>query len=174
MKVLLLIAALCVSASWASGEDLRHTRLTTDLLERTYKVIEKADNDQDWDTILAYLASNVIMTVSFPDNPNITPIMFSKDTYAKYLDEISAQFKDVSSNYLITGCTITDNGQSGIVTSTYRQKATLKDTGRTITSHGKQIDHFTLINGFPKATKIDVTIRSSEQDSNKAIDSDKK
>jgi hypothetical protein len=166
MKVLLIVAVLCIPVSWAFGKDLPLSRLTTNVLERTSEVLEKAANDKDLNTVLAHLASNVVISVSFPKNPNIPPLVFSKDTYTKHLEETWTRTPNALILRLKTEHTIAENGKSGTTTSTFRQTVTVKNAGQTLTSNGKQVCSMKLINGIPKATRIDVTI-SYALDSNK-------
>lgn len=156
MRILLAVAvlSLCVQSA-ISGEQI--TRLTTNILEQASTLMEEAANAQDSVTVLAYLASNAVINVSFPQYPEMQPMVLSKRTYAVHLADTWTRFRDVSIQRLKTEYKIADDGQSATATSTFRQTATLKD-GNTFTSSGNQVITIRLIDGVPKTTRIDVTI----------------
>lgn len=150
-----LFAALAASGFAADGPP---TRLTTNLLEQTSLLLDKAGNSQDSATLLAHMASNVVVVVTFPKNPEIPQMTFSKEEYAQHLRQAWAETKNVIIRRLSTQYEIADDGQSAIATSTYRQAATLVDTGQTFVSEGRQISVINLIAGVAQATRIDMTI----------------
>ena len=159
MKSLLAVAMLSVCTSRAfSGGEVEHPRLTTNVLEQVSQALEKAGNTQNLEGLLAHLASNVVITVSFPQNPEYPRMTFSKDTYADHLKETWTKTRDVSIRRLTTEFEIAADGQTATATATFRQTATVKDTGQTFTSTGKQISRIALVDGIPNATRIDVTI----------------
>lgn len=157
-RTLLIIAIFSLSVTSAFSGEALHVSLTTNILEQTSVRLDKAGNAQDSDTLLTYLASNAVITVSFPENPEIKRIVFSKETYATHLAHIRSRTRDVSIRRLTTEFKIAADGQSATATSMFRQTATDKDTGQTFASTGKQVSEIRLIDGVPKATKIDATL----------------
>ena len=135
--------------------------ITTNMLERASAALDKAGNAQDLEGLLAYLASNVVITVSFPRNPDYPQMVFSKHTYADHLKETWAKTRDVSVQRMTTEYEIAADGQSATATATFRQTATVKDTGQTFTSTGKQVSTVKLIQGMPKATRIAMTVTTA-------------
>lgn len=158
MKKLFAVAllSLCVTSAFSGEEQI--TRLTTNMLEQATIQMEEAGNNQDLKTLLAYLASDVVITVSFPKHPELRKLVFSKQTYATHLTEGWAITRDASIQRLKTEYKISADGKSATATSTFRQKATDKATGQTFTSSGKQVGVIELTDGIPKTTKIDATL----------------
>lgn len=158
MRSFLVACIFAVLTVSAFGGEAHHTRLTTNMLEQTSVQLDKAGNAQDSVTLLAHMASNVVVTVSFPRNPEIPKMVFSKDRYAQHLRHTWARTKNVTIRRLSTKYEITDDGQSATATSMFRQTATLADTGQTFTSEGTQVSEIQLIEGIPQATRINVTV----------------
>lgn len=158
MRNLLTIALLSLCVTSAFSGEKQVTRLTTNILEQASVLMEEAGNKQDSDTLLSYLASNAVITVSFPENPEYQTIVLSKQTYATFLAEGWARTRDASIQRLKTEYKLSIDGQSATSISTFRQTATEKATGQTFTSSGKQVAAIRLTDGIPTTTKVDVTI----------------
>ncbi len=158
MRSLLAACIFAVLTASAFAGDTQHSRLTTNMLEQTSLLMDKAGNSQDSATLLAHMASNAVVSVTFPKNPEIPKMTFSKDEYAKHLRQTWAITKNVTIRRLSTQYQIADDGQSATATSTFRQTATLVDTGQTFVSEGRQIAEVHLIEGVAQARRIDVTI----------------
>jgi ketosteroid isomerase-like protein len=158
VKILLAATILCASTLSVFSEDILYSRLTTNVLERTSEQLDKAGNAQDVDTLLAHLASNVVINVSFPENPEIQRMVFSRDTYARHLADGWSKTANVTIRHLNTEYKIAEDGQSATAVSTFVQTGTVKETGKTFTSTGRQTVNIRLINGIPAATRIDMTM----------------
>ena len=158
MRILLAVAVLSICVTSAIGDEHNITRLTTNILEQASTLMEKAANAQDSVTVLAYLASNAVINVSFPQYPELQSMEFSKSTYAVHLADTWTKFRDVSIQRLKTEYKIADDGQSATAISTFRQSATLKATGHAITTSGKQVSVISLTDGVPQVARIDVTL----------------
>ena len=159
MRRALLVA--CVFAAMgtnALAEGALPLRLTTNMLEQTSVALDKAGNTQDSKTLLAHMASNVIVSVTFPNNAEIPKMTFSKDEYAQHLRETWARTKNVTVRRLNTQYVIAEDSQSATATSTFRQTATLTDNGQVFVSEGTQVSKIKLIGGVPQVTRIDVAI----------------
>jgi ketosteroid isomerase-like protein len=155
------VLTACIGAALtatAFGDEAQQTRLTTNMLEKTSLVLDKAGNSQDAATLLAHMASNVVVVVTFPQNPEFPKMTFSKDEYAQHLRQTWARTKNVTIRRTSTKYDIADDGQSATATSTFRQTATLTGTGQTFVSESRQVSEIKLIEGVAQATRIDVTV----------------
>jgi hypothetical protein len=155
--LLLILAGLLAGVS-AFGQEPAHRRLTTNLLEHVSTILDKASNAQDVDTLLAHLASNVAIRVTFPKNPEIPGMTFTKESYADHLREGWTKVDNMTIRRLKTQYEIGADGRTATAISTFEQTARLKDTGRVIVSVGEERCAINLIDGVPKATSIDVTM----------------
>ena len=158
MRTLLATLIICTLTASAFGAEGEYTRLTTNILEQTSVLMDKAGNSQDTATLLAHMASNIVVTVTFPKNPEIPRMAFSKSEYAQYLRQSLTRIKRITIRRLSTEYEIADDGQSATATSTFRQTASLADTGQTFISEGVQVSEIKLIKGIPQATRIDATM----------------
>jgi ketosteroid isomerase-like protein len=158
MKVIFAAAILLVCTSSVFSQETRRLSLTTNILEQTYATLEKAVNEKDLDTVLAHLATNVVITVSLSINSEIQKTVLSKNAYAVYLMDAWARTGPVSYKRLTTVYDIAGDAQSAIATTTFRQTTALKDTGETFRSTGKEVSMLKLISGVPMSVKVDATV----------------
>ena len=158
MRIILATAILLMSASQVFAQRTQSSRLTTNSLEQASVTIDKAANSKDIDTTLSQLSSNASITVSYTLNSETQEIVYSKDTYAEHLKNAWARCKSASYKRWKTVYEIAEDGQSAISTFTFQQTATMKDTGETFRSTGKQVHKIRLINGAPMVVKVHVTI----------------
>jgi hypothetical protein len=133
-------------------------RLTEFWLEQVSTALDKAGLDQDTESLLGYVASNVVVEVSFPKNPRMPSLSFSRETYATHLRESWPRTDSVRIQRLSTHYDISPDGQSATATSVFRQTTRMKGSDRDIVSTGKQVSTINLIDGIPKATRIEVTV----------------
>ena len=158
MRTLLATLIICALTASAFGADGEYTRLTTNMLEKTSVVLDRAGNSRDSKTLLAHLASNVVITVSFPEHPEVPEMTFTKQTYAEHIKKSWANAKAFSSHRIKTAYEIAPSGQSATATATFRQSVTMKDTGRVLTTVGQQVSTIELIDGVPQARRIDTSV----------------
>jgi murein DD-endopeptidase MepM/ murein hydrolase activator NlpD len=156
------LTLVCILVLGCRTMEIDSPELTESWLEQVSVAVDKAGDAQDLDTLLAHIASEAVISTSFPANSGIPRMVFSKDTYATHLADTWSKTRDVSTQRLKTEYRIATNGQSATVISTLRQTATIREAGVTFTSTGKQVSEVRLIDGTPKATKIDVTISKSD------------
>lgn len=155
--LLLILSGLLAGVS-AFGQETAHKRLTTNLLEHVSTILDNANNAQDVDTLLAHLASNVAIRVTFPKNPEMPGMAFTKESYAHHLREGWTKVENMTIRHLKRQYEIGADGRTATVICTFEQTARFKDTGRVIVSVGEERCVINLIDGIPKATSIDVTM----------------
>jgi hypothetical protein len=156
MKWVYIGAVACGLGTQAFADPV--TRLTTNLLERITTESESASNAKDSVTLLSHLASNVVINVSFPRNPEIPSLRFTKQTYEANLQDGWTQMETFTVRRLTTQYDVAADGQSALVTATLLQNGTVRATGQTVTSVAKGVTTVRLVDGRPLAVKVDVTV----------------
>lgn len=151
MACMLLIGCRTTETSTAQ-------RLTESWLDQVSTTLDKATSDQDTATLLAHLASNAVIKVTFPEDPQIPSLSFSRDTYATHLRESWPKTDSIAIRRLSTIYDISPDGLSATATSVFRQTTRMKGADRDIVSMGRQVALIHLIDGVPKARRIDVTV----------------
>ena len=131
--------------------------MTESWLEQIAADSEIAINTGDLDFILSHLANNAVLTMSFPERPDIPKLTFSKENYAQYLQEMWNKYKNIKIHRLSTNYKIADDGQTAMATIKVHQEATLADTGDVFISESLQISQIQLVEGIPITTKVDGT-----------------
>jgi hypothetical protein len=151
------IIVACVTLT-AKGSEGRHTHLTTNILAQTSAATEKAANNQNSEVLLHHMVSNVVISISFPENPEYPAVTFTKAEYAEHLRYTWSSARDFSCQTLSTTYNIAPDGQSATATSSFSQSATLTATGQTFNSIAQQVATIELIDGIPMATRIKSTV----------------
>jgi hypothetical protein len=157
MKPLFIGAVVSLLTASAFGGEAPNTHLTTNILEQTTILMEKAVDARDSAGLLTHIASNAVFTLSFPKNPEIPKMILSKKEYALHLQQSWDTTKTITIRRLKTKYEISDDGQSATSTSTFTQTATFTHTDQILILEGTQVAGIELIDGIPQATRIDMT-----------------
>lgn len=162
---LTLLACLVAGPARADDAAAGHARLTTNLLEQTSEALLAAREARDAETVLAHVASNAVIAVIFPDDPECPKVTLNKEEYAGIIRDAYARTTkvDVSSQRLGRKYVIAPDGQSATVETTTQETITNEETGQTVTSTKKQVSTVMLIDGIPKAVRIEATISQRQE-----------
>jgi hypothetical protein len=156
--VAMLTMACILVAGCRTTQTSTPGRLTEFWLEQVSTALERATFEKDTETLLAHLASNVVVEVSFPKNPRMPSFSFTRETYATHLRESWPRTDSVGIQRLSTHYDISPDGQSAMATSVFRQTTRMKGSDRDIVSTCKEVSTINLVDGIPKATRSEVTI----------------